>query len=137
MRSKPTFISSLLFALLLAMLTTNPVYAADLVVVMDDLGNNFGRDRQVLELPGQVTLALLPFAPHSARMALLADQFGKEVILHQPMQSQRERRRDEHGNLRLDMSDAEFEDTLMQSLAAIPNIVWINNHTVSNYTYRF
>jgi polysaccharide deacetylase 2 family uncharacterized protein YibQ len=134
MRSKLTFISSLMFAWLLAMLTTNPVYAADLVVVMDDLGNNFGRDRQVLELPGQVTLALLPFAPHSARMALLADEFGKEVILHQPMQSQREHRRDEHGNLRLDMSDAEFEDTLTQSLAAIPNIVGINNHTGSLLT---
>lgn len=134
MRSKLTFISSLLFALLLTTLTTNAAYAADLVVVMDDLGNNFGRDRQVLELPGQVTLALLPFAPHSARIALLADELGKEVILHQPMQSQRERRQDEHGNLRIDMSDAEFEDTLTQSLAAIPSIVGINNHTGSLLT---
>lgn len=130
MRSYLTFVFSLLFAVLLA----PPVYAANLVVVMDDLGNNFSRDRQVLDLPGQVTLALLPFAPHSARMAELADELGKEVILHQPMQSQRERRRDEHGNLRIDMSDAEFEATLTQSLAAIPHIVGVNNHTGSLLT---
>lgn len=118
----------------LAWLIATPCIAADLVVVMDDLGNNFGRDRQVLELPGQVTLALLPFAPHSARMARLADEQGKEVILHQPMQSQRERRRNEDGNLRIDMSDTEFETTLSQSLAAIPHIVGINNHTGSLLT---
>lgn len=122
------------FGLLFALLTASPAYAADLVVVMDDLGNNFGRDRQVLELPGQVTLALLPFAPHSARIAKLADKLGKEVILHQPMQSQRDRRRDENGNLRMDMSDAEFEATLTKSLAAIPHIVGINNHTGSLLT---
>lgn len=121
-------------SLLIALLTATSAYAADLVIVMDDLGNNFGRDRQVLELPGQVTLALLPFAPHSARIARLADEQGKEVILHQPMQSQRERRRDENGNLRIDMSDAEFEATLTRSLAAIPQIVGINNHTGSLLT---
>lgn len=132
MRLKHSFIFSMLFA----SLTATPLYAADLVVVMDDLGNNFARDRQVLELPGQVTLALLPFAPHSARIAALADELGKEVILHQPMQSQRKRRRDEHGNLRIDMSKAEFAATLTQSLAAIPHIVGINNHTGSLLTER-
>lgn len=121
-------------SLLIALLTATSAYASDLVIVMDDLGNNFGRDRQVLELPGQVTLALLPFAPHSARIARLADEQGKEVILHQPMQSQRDRRRDENGNLRMDMSDAEFEATLTRSLAAIPHIVGINNHTGSLLT---
>lgn len=128
-RSVPT-----LSSLLIALLAATSACASDLVIVMDDLGNNFGRDRQVLELPGQVTLAILPFAPHGSRIARLADEQGKEVILHQPMQSQRERRRDENGNLRIDMSDAEFESTLTRSLAAIPHIVGINNHTGSLLT---
>ena len=72
--------------MLAAWLLAAPVEAAELVIVMDDLGHSLTRAERVLALPAPVTLALLPFAPATARIAARARETGHEVILHQPME---------------------------------------------------
>ncbi len=107
---------------------------AKLVIVIDDIGYNFKRDRRAAELPGPVTLAVMPFAAHSLRLAKIAEAHGKDVILHQPMQRTRGQTKAAKGLLTADMSEEQFHTTLSQSLSAIPNIIGVNNHAGSLLT---
>lgn len=56
-----------------------------MVLVIDDLGPNLSQGQAVIELPGPLTYAVLPFTPHAERLAVLAAEHGKEIILHAPM----------------------------------------------------
>lgn len=108
---------------------------AALVLVIDDLGYHKGRGAQVINLPGAVTVALLPHAPHSAYLARLASAQGKDVILHQPMQPATARKAP-LGTLTADMTNQDFVSTLRTNLAALPHIKGVNNHTGSLLTQQ-
>ena len=58
-----------------------------LALVIDDLGYSFDQARQVLNLPGQHTYAIIPSTTYAKKIAQFAYQNGREVILHMPMQS--------------------------------------------------
>ena len=110
-------------------------HAAELVIVMDDIGHNLARAERVVQLPGVLTVALLPFAPNTREIARRAHAAGKEVILHQPMQPQKRREDEpEDGTLTLNMPAGKFADILDAALLAVPHCVGINNHTGSLLT---
>ncbi|MGI9328036.1 MAG: divergent polysaccharide deacetylase family protein [Pseudomonadales bacterium] len=125
--------------------STNPnVFAPDhsaielgrfqLAIVIDDLGYNRARDMRAIELPAALTVAVLPQSPWAAAMASHAARAGKEVILHQPMQTLSGRHLHEHGGLRLGMTAPDYAATLSANLAAVPGSVGINNHRGSLLT---
>ena len=58
-----------------------------LVIVIDDIGHRLDTGRRSAHLPGRITLAVLPFTPHGAQLALAGKATGKEIILHAPMSS--------------------------------------------------
>lgn len=112
-----------------------PLRAADLVIVVDDLGYSLPRAEQVLALPGPVTLGVLPFAPETAIIADRARQTGHEIILHQPMEAlAASHPAAESGTLTLDMSAARFQAQMDAALRAVPGAVGLNNHTGSRLT---
>lgn len=105
-----------------------------LAIVIDDLGYNRSRDMRAIELPAALTVAVLPQSPWAAAMASHAAYAGKEVILHQPMQTLSGRHLHEHGGLRLGMTAPDYDATLSENLRAVPGSVGINNHRGSLLT---
>ncbi|GAA5218316.1 divergent polysaccharide deacetylase family protein [Corallincola platygyrae] len=103
-----------------------------IVIVIDDVGNS-ADDQVAVELPGDVTLAFLPFTPHSRRLAELAHQQGKEVMLHMPMAARAGNKLGE-GALTNEMGVAALQQTLVKALASIPHVAGVNNHMGSELT---
>ena len=58
-----------------------------LSLVIDDLGYSLENGRAAIDLAGDHTYAILPGAVYSKKLARLAHERNKEVILHLPMQS--------------------------------------------------
>ena len=54
--------------------------------MIDDLGQDIKQAKEVLSLPGKVTLAVMPGLSQSKNIAELARQTGREVLLHLPME---------------------------------------------------
>ena len=58
-----------------------------LVFVIDDAGHNLRDLEPFLAFPGPLTIAVLPGLPYSAETARRVRAAGKELFLHQPMES--------------------------------------------------
>ena len=106
---------------------------AALAIVIDDMGYAYQAGLRALDLPGQITYAMLPYAPHSKQLAELAHQRDKEIILHLPMQA-REAQDLGPGGLTLHMSEQQFKQSVNDSLDAVPYVKGINNHMGSLLT---
>lgn len=115
---------------------TGPAHAAGLLaVIIDDVGYNAHLGERTLALPGAITLAILPQAPHSPRLARLAAEQGKEVMLHNPMSNTRDLPIDP-GGLTETMDKAGFLATLADNFARIPQAQGLNNHMGSLLTQQ-
>jgi polysaccharide deacetylase 2 family uncharacterized protein YibQ len=106
-----------------------PSRTAYLTLIIDDLGQNPVRDQRVLNLPGPVTLAIMPDTPHATEFARQGHRAGKTVMLHMPM--------DPatgpfawHPELPL----PELESRLNAALLKVPYAAGINNHMGSRMT---
>ena len=104
-----------------------------LAVIVDDIGYSVLRGERAIALPAPVTIAIFPFAPHASELADAAVNRGRDVLLHEPMQSVRAS--DEvPGTLTAQMPAAEFRLALRRAFAALPQAVGVNNHTGSVLT---
>jgi len=102
-------------------------------IIIDDLGYLKKRDTRAIQLPGSITYAILPHTPHARELAILAHKMNKEVMLHQPMESQVNTKLGP-GGLMLNMTHDQFTAQLKSNLDAIPHVVGINNHMGSLLT---
>jgi polysaccharide deacetylase 2 family uncharacterized protein YibQ len=102
-------------------------------IIIDDLGKRLELGQRVLQLPGPVACAFLPQAPHTRELAIAAHAGGKEVMLHQPMDSIDGRRLD-GGAVTLNMTRREFAAMIAANIATIPHVQGINNHMGSLLT---
>ena len=111
------------------------VQAAELALVIDDLGYSKTKGVRAIELPGALTVAVLPFAPHTVFLAAHAAKHDKDVIVHQPMEPFPAKHvRHEQGTLTLGMAPAELRAKFTAALDAIPTRVGVSNHTGSLLT---
>ena len=90
---------------------------------------------KAVELPGQVTLAFLPYTPYATRLAALSHEVNKEVMLHMPMESIKHHHLG-RGGLTEDMHQQEFVKAIEDALASIPYVTGINNHMGSLLTQQ-
>jgi len=111
---------------------TQTAAAANLAIVVDDLGYSVRQSERVMALPGPVTLAILPFAPKATEVAQRAHAAGTDVILHQPMEAQTAKHT--HGTLTLTMTPGRFLELFANALQRVPNAIGVNNHTGSLLT---
>jgi uncharacterized protein len=116
---------------------TGPASASDglLAIIIDDVGYSAPLGERTLALPGAFTLSILPKAPHSARLARLADEYGKEVMLHNPMSNTRGLPLDP-GGLTETMDKASFFSVLAENFELIPQAQGLNNHMGSLLTQQ-
>lgn len=107
-----------------------------LVIIIDDLGHQLSNGRQAADLPGAITLSILPYTGHGDRIAKRGFKAGKEIMLHAPM-SNLANQPIGAGGLTPELSEEEFRATLTASLQQIPHVQGVNNHMGSELTqYR-
>ena len=56
------------------LLANNSPVANELAIVIDDLGYSYQAGKRAIDLPGQITLAILPFAPNTRALAKYAKE---------------------------------------------------------------
>lgn len=104
-----------------------------LALVIDDIGWDLNMGRRVLNLPGALTVAVLPGTPVGSKLALEAHNTGREVMLHQPMTAERGQDAGP-GNLLPDMEPAAIATMLAANLAEVPYHRGVSNHMGSLLT---
>ena len=117
----------------IGLLPFNSAHSAQLVIIIDDIGNNYAQGNAMVELDGPLTLAFLPHTPYASRLANKAYQLHKEIILHAPMENTVKAALGP-GALTQDLTEAEFKQTLKKAISSIPHIQGINNHMGSALT---
>ncbi|MBV1906319.1 MAG: divergent polysaccharide deacetylase family protein [Pseudomonadales bacterium] len=113
---------------------TPPGKAAEIALVIDDLGYNLEVGERVLNLPGPVTLSLIPFTPSATALSQLALAAGQDIMLHLPMEALHNNDHDVRHLLELNMPPDIFYQTVISSLNSLPNCIGVNNHTGSLLT---
>ena len=104
-----------------------------LAFVIDDAGNNLRELEPFLRFPGLLTIAVLPGLPNSAEAARLIRAAGKEVFLHQPMESLGGRNPGPSA-IFSGMDEAEIRMIINRNLDEIWPVSGMNNHEGSKIT---
>lgn len=108
---------------------------ATLVFVIDDAGMNAEYTKRYASLPLPLTIAVLPKLLHSKDCAYIVRSSGKELILHQPMQSLNHNLDPGPGKISVDMSFSQISSIINENLAEIgPGVKGLNNHEGSEVT---
>lgn len=108
---------------------------ATLVFVIDDAGLNVEFTKRYAGLPFPLTIAVLPKLAHSKECAYVVRSYGKELILHQPMQSLNHSLNPGPGKITVDMSFEQIHSIIRENLAEIgPGVKGLNNHEGSEVT---
>ncbi|GDX07805.1 divergent polysaccharide deacetylase family protein [Buttiauxella sp. A111] len=121
------------FSLVSTLMLTTPVYAGKLAIVIDDFGYRPAQENQVIALPSNISVAVLPNAPHAREMATKAHNAGHEVLIHLPM-APLSKQPLEKDTLRPDMSSGEIERIIRDAVNKVPFAVGLNNHMGSAMT---
>ena len=109
--------------------------ASRIAIIIDDIGYHYEHGKRSINLPGAVTLAVIPFTPNATRLANLAHQQGKELMLHTPMANINGTPL-EPGALTEDMDRETFISRLREGINSVPHIQGLNNHMGSLLTQQ-
>jgi polysaccharide deacetylase 2 family uncharacterized protein YibQ len=102
-------------------------------IIIDDIGYRLKEGRRVINLPANLTIAVLPDAPHAKQLALMAYQQNKEVMLHMPMQSALGESPEE-GAINVEMEEKGVLKSLNDAFKKVPHAIGMNNHQGSLIT---
>lgn len=102
-------------------------------IIIDDLGNQKRNGLRAVELPGQLTYAILPHRPFTRLLAEHAYRHNKEVMIHMPMEAENGKAMGA-GGLRVDMAELNFKSAVRANFNAVPHAVGFNNHMGSRLT---
>ena len=102
-------------------------------IILDDLGYRLKDGTRAINLQGKLTYAFLPGSPHAKKLAIMAHQQGKEIMLHLPMQAESGKKMGPVG-LSENMSEQTLKRILHKELNALPHVRGFNNHMGSYLT---
>lgn len=126
-------------AMTAALPALSPAFAAgnearpQVALIMDDLGYRASDSYAALDLPKELTVAILPHTRHSTALAEGAAAFDHEVMLHMPMQATNGKFLG-LGGLTVDMPDGELSELMDVAFASVPGARGFNNHMGSAFT---
>jgi polysaccharide deacetylase 2 family uncharacterized protein YibQ len=112
------------------------VAAPRLVLIIDDLGESMSVAKRLAGLPFPVSFSVLPYNTKARQVAELARQKNLELLLHLPCEPEGypSVANSGPGTLRVNMSPAVLEQTLVSNLARLPEVDGVNNHMGSRLT---
>ena len=107
---------------------------ARLAIVIDDWGYDWHAADAFFALDAPITVAIIPFLPHSRQQALEARRRGFEVLVHLPMEPEDPRLDPGAGAITTDLPDEEIQRRVERAIEAIPGAVGVSNHMGSKAT---
>ncbi|WP_228339842.1 divergent polysaccharide deacetylase family protein [Marinobacter sp. F3R08] len=106
-----------------------------IAIIIDDMGHNLIEGERLVNLDHPLTLAFLPYRRHTDRLARLAHDRHKEIMLHAPMANTHNYGLGP-GGLTQDMDEQSITSTLRRALQSIPHVQGVNNHMGSLLTQQ-
>lgn len=114
---------------------SKPVKHGSIAIIIDDMGANTKDAERLLAIGMPVTFAIIPGLAHSRRVAELAHEKGRGVMIHLPMEPQGyPQQRLEKNGLLLSQSNEEISGRVNAYLKEIPYADGANNHMGSSFT---
>jgi hypothetical protein len=107
---------------------------AKIIVIIDDMGMDRKHSNQIVELPGPLTLAFLPYAPHLDTLTAAAKAKGDELMIHMPMEAMDKRQNPGPIAIKSGMSEDEMKSMLEKAFNSFTGYVGLNNHMGSRMT---
>lgn len=107
---------------------------AQIVFLLDDGGQNLSQAEKFTSLQMPLTIAVLPQLAYSKQVAQKVRGSGKELMLHQPMQSVSASVNPGPGAIKPDMSDSEIRSVLAKNIDEVGPVAGMNNHEGSGIT---
>jgi len=101
--------------------------------LIDDVGNTREYEDLYLQLPPEVTPAILPRLSYSKHFATLSKRRGHDVMLHLPLEAE-SAIYPGPGAIFLHMKESEVLTNLRTNLASVPYAIGVNNHMGSRGT---
>ncbi|MED5434259.1 MAG: divergent polysaccharide deacetylase family protein [Candidatus Neomarinimicrobiota bacterium] len=106
-----------------------------IVLVIDDFGyRNDNISDGFLNLGIPITCAIIPGHTASKKFAEKAVSYGKEVIIHMPMESENYSPGEDEYKLLTSMTSELLENKLIQAFESLPEAIGLNNHQGSKAT---
>ena len=107
---------------------------SQIAIIIDDVGLDQKRAREVMDLPSFVTVSLMSYAHNAQDWADLARSKGHELMMHVPMQPVYQNINPGPDALRNDLSPEEIRQRLEVNLSHFTGYIGINNHMGSQFT---
>ncbi|MBI5642507.1 MAG: divergent polysaccharide deacetylase family protein [Deltaproteobacteria bacterium] len=112
-----------------------PATMPRIAIVIDDMGQDIGKLRELFTVGGPITIAVMPNMRYSKETAREARLKGWDVILHLPMEPKELSENDPGaGALLTAMSTEEITAQVERDLSAVPDVIGVNNHMGSKFT---
>ena len=106
-----------------------------IVLIIDDFGyRNDNISDGFLNLSIPITCAIIPGHIASKKFAEKAVSYGKEVIIHMPMESENYSPGEDEYKLLISMTSELLENKLIQAFESLPEAIGMNNHQGSKAT---
>ena len=103
-------------------------------IIIDDLGYNQDVLNYISQIKAPLTLAILPKLPFSRAIAEKGRSLGQEIILHLPLEPEKETEYLGPGAIMVNMGSKEIENIINEDLKTVPYARGVNNHTGSKFT---
>lgn len=107
---------------------------AQIVLLLDDGGQNLSHLKKFLDLPVPVTVAILPKLRDTVSSANAVRASGNEVMLHQPMQALNQNVNPGPGAIKPDMTNDRIKSLILENLKEVGPVSGMNNHEGSMIT---
>ncbi|MGC7561142.1 divergent polysaccharide deacetylase family protein [Pasteurella sp. PK-2025] len=127
---KSAVLFSTVFTALISLASTPP---AKLAIVIDDIGYHQKEDSHIYAMPKEISVAIIPSAPHARQRNEQAYQQGRDVLIHMPMQPLSQQPI-ESGGLHVGMHQQEVEQRVQTAKQIVSHAIGMNNHMGSAAT---
>ena len=110
-----------------------PQINALISIIIDDLGYRYRNSLRAVHSNYPLTCSFLPHSPYADSLARQAWLLNKDVMVHLPMEADNGKAIGPGGLLK-NMTRQQFEQTMLESIRAVPHATGINNHMGSLLT---
>lgn len=108
-------------------------YAGKLAIVIDDVGYRVKEDSEILAMPKEISVAIIPVAPYAKMRAEEAFSQNRDILIHLPMEP-KSKQLIEAGGIKIGDGEEEIRKLIDISRSQVPYAIGLNNHMGSGAT---